>query len=138
MPKAGFCEVLFNAPVCIALDAPPSEKPLGHPENRPHHFTYPEIRALVETYRAEGWDERAIVVRANESTYCRSVPVNWGVVIDLNTQPGVMGQTYMPIKVRWVMSGNVSNHWPEDLLLIHKSIDQWSLEQFLELQEKFK
>jgi hypothetical protein len=136
MANDNLSEVLFNAPICIELDAPEHEEPLGHPNNRPHHFTYTEIKTLTDKYHEDGWDERAVVVRSTCSIYARSVPSNWGFITALNTTMGNFGQVYCPIIVRWALDGSITRHWPEDLLLIHKSMPLGVLDFVLESQEE--
>ncbi len=135
MAKPVTTKVLFDDPICIELCPPESDKPIGHPDNRPHHFTHGEINALVARYIEQGWDERAVVVKTDVHKFQQSSPYNWGIVMDMNRSMGVFGQSYAPIRVRWLGSGTVSSHWPEELYLIHKSISMWDFEQIIEQQQ---
>lgn len=131
--ESGRTQVVFNAPICIILDPP--DRPDHVDPNHVKAFTYEEIRGMTKKYMEQGWDERAIVARAEVHRFNVSVPYNWGVVIDLNRTPMAGGTQYAPIKVRWIGSSTTSNHWPEELLLIHKSISMWELDQLVDAQE---
>lgn len=134
--KSVTTKVLFDDPICIELCPPKTEQqPIGHPDNRPHHFTHNEINEMVLQYVAQGWDERAIVVAVSTPKFQLASPYNWGVVTDMNRHMGVFGQKYAPIKVRWIGTGTIASYWPEELYLIHPSISVWDFEQAIENQQ---
>lgn len=128
--KEELTEVLFNQPICIQLDPPVLDLPEVRKQK---HLNSSEIRRLVEQYDEWGYGERAIVADATHHTLRQSSPRNWGVVLELNT---TMPHTrdYAPIKVQWVLNGRVDDLWPEDLILIHRSISLWEFENLAKYQ----
>jgi hypothetical protein len=122
-------KVYFNDPITQTIGPPPLV-------GRPTALSFSEIQSLIKQLRMEGWDERAVVTRrvfhpsGNPNMYDMCRPINWGIVIDLRTTAIVVtGQPYLPIKVRWVDDGSISEHWPEELVMIHESMGQWETDQ---------
>lgn len=124
-------EVYFNEPIEEEI------KPLQ--PVRPTSFSYQDVQVLARRLRAEGWDERAIVSLRREfphsglpNWYEMGRPQNWGIVMDLRTTVvAPTGTPYKPIKVRWVSDGSITDHWPEELVLIHEALSFFETEQKL-------
>jgi hypothetical protein len=95
-------------------------------------YLYTEITEICRKLRDAGWDHRAIVVErklypnGSLAMFDMANPKQWGFVQQLN-QIAAVDRAYVPIKVQW-FEGSISEHWPEDLFLIHCSETQSSLD----------
>jgi hypothetical protein len=100
---------------------------------RKNAYLYTEITEIVRKLRVAGWDHRAIVVERKLypsgflATFDMVKPQNWGVVQQLN-QTAPSDRDYRPLRVIWFEDGTISEHWPEDLFLVHESETQTDLE----------
>lgn len=113
--KQALDRVLFDKPVCFQIDAPPD------PNAQPSNLSHAEVQKFCKLYRDEGYADRAVVAEADKFSYYYEQPKNWGVVIDLQTYVP-MNRPYKPLKVMWMDGRPVSEHWPEELVFIHRAI----------------
>lgn len=127
--------VFFGAPIMGEIKAP-------QPPGRPTQLGYQEIQALCKGLREVGMQERAVVTLRRvfagsgmTNNYEMNRPVNWGVVTDLKATVGFTGAVYFPLKVQWIKDGSITEHWPEDLLLIHEAKSSWEMDNLI--KEKF-
>jgi hypothetical protein len=114
-------EVLFDAPLTIEIE--PIIKPLSLANNtQPSHD---EMQECVRKCKANGFDERAIVVKRGQSWQCTR-PNYFGVVSSVRAY-SPMNDTYFPLEVQWFdsflnNSTKTTKHFPEELWLIHEAI----------------
>lgn len=87
---------------------------------------------MCRLYETEGWAEKAVVVLRGPRYKVISA-MNWGIVIDLQKYCQPAGTPYRPIKVRWVENGVTTTHWPEDLILLHKPLSLWEIENEMDM-----
>jgi hypothetical protein len=132
--KSQVSRVFFNKPISGEI------KPPG-PPGRPTVLSYQEVQDLCRQLRTEGFDIRAIVIKrvmytnGQPDIYNMSRPINWGSVVDLrSTSITTSGQPYFPLKVQWVKDGSISEHWPEDVFLLHKAMSQYEIENVIKEQ----
>ncbi len=120
-------EVCFNPPIYIEIAAPV-------PEGRKDTYSYTEIIRLTDDMRLDGWDERAIVMlRSLQNKYYNAMPSNWGIVVDLK-RTMVYRDVFYPLKVKW-FDGSTSEHWPEDLFMVHRAISRLEVDELINKQE---
>jgi hypothetical protein len=124
-------QVFFGAPIFGEIKAP---APVG----RPTQMGYAEIQNLCRDLRQKGLQDRSIVTLVRRfsgsgltNNYEMNKPLNWGVVTDLKTTVGFTGAAYFPLKVQWVKDGAITEHWPEELLLIHEAKSSWDLDNLI-------
>lgn len=133
MAAATSTRVLFERPVCETINPNVGKA-------RPTDPNYQEVQQFCRDIRAEGFDERAVVTMlklytsGQPATYDMAKPENWGIVIGLRTSSFISpGSVYLPIKVQWVKDGSISEHWPENLMLIHRAMQQHDLGKHFDL-----
>lgn len=126
----GKSRVFFPAPIIGEVAAP-------RPPGRPTILAYHEIQNLTKALRDDGWDVRSVVsklIKFNSGTlnyYEMARPLSWGVIVDVRNTVGITGTVYFPFKVQWVADGSISEHWPEELVLIHDAVSQHTVENII-------
>jgi hypothetical protein len=108
-------DVWFNAPVVGEIKGPAPEVPAIQ------QYFHRDIIPIIDALKADGIDDRAVVVRRTGTEFYRASPNNWGIVIDLNRNHSNMNEPYAPIKVKWV-DGSISSYWREELYIMHKAL----------------
>lgn len=122
---ANTCKVCFDPPICVEIDAP------ARP-GRPLDMPYQDKLSLIAHLKNGGWDDRAVVTLRSHQRYTVLTPISWGVVIDMNRVSPLGQEPYKPIKVKWCRDGKTTDHWPEELYLLHKPLTVWDIDEVME------
>lgn len=120
--------VYFDPPVCFQVNPPTVN-------GRKAQYLYGEVTEIARKLRMAGWDHRAIVVK--RQFYAGSGWPNmtemaktssWGAVLQITTTVSA-DRPYLPLKVVWFVDGSITEHWPEELFLVHESMTQTELDK---------
>jgi len=103
--------------------------------NRQREYTREECHEIALGCQVSGFGIGAIVARRNRAT--AMFPASWGIVSGLTRfPPHIADVPYCPLDVRWITSGTTLPMWPDELYLIHQSLDDITLRSILESQEE--
>lgn len=119
--------VAFNEPITEHIKGPA-------PTVRGEGMDHSEIMELVNKMKAVGFGDGAIVTRRNQNLYeMRSAP-NWGMVRDMRTYRQTPLTVYWPLQVVWFTDGELSYHWPDELVVVHAAMDWQDMNKHLQAQ----
>lgn len=134
--KSTDVEVLFNKPVCKEITGtPPSVQEMAHSVQTAgrvaNDIPFEHRQAIVQKCRADGFDERAIVARHHHEKppYMSTQMTNWGIVTQNHTWT-IGNKPWAPLTIKW-FTGEESEMFPHDLILIHKTMSQWEAGEFV-------
>ncbi len=120
--------VAFNTPLEKEIGPPP-------PVYRGSNLTHLEMSQAASTAIAEGFNEGAIVVLRSRDVYARRRPFSWGVVNGLNRYKAYDDKGFSPLSVRWVNGDPITKQWPDELYLIHRSMNDVQFDEKLKGQD---
>lgn len=121
-------KVVFNAPIEIELIAPKLKE-------RGSDWGHAEIQTYIYEAIGRGYDENAIVVRRNETSYMRRDVTNWGIIKRVWRYRSHTGGTYLPYEVLWFKTGETTGLWDDALWLVHKHQSTAELDAIFKAQE---
>lgn len=119
--------VAFNTPV--EKEIPPPD-----PVVRGANLDHVQMREIANQAIADGFDEGAIVVLRTKDAYSRRRPFNWGLVQGINRYTAYEEKGFSPLSIRWVNGEPISKQWPDDLYLIHRSMNDVQFDEKLKGQ----
>jgi len=114
--KLTSAHVAFNTPLTLEIAAP-------EPVARGAGLTHVQMQEIAKAAIADGFDEGAIVVLRSKDVYSRRRQYNWGVVHGINRYIAQTEKGFSPLTVRWICDASLTKVWPDDVYLIHKSMN---------------
>lgn len=120
--------VVFNQPIEIEIKAP--KVPV-----RGEGLDHTQIQTVITQLKDDGFDEGAIVVRRKDSRWERKRPSSWGIITNMVKWRQYQNPGWDPIQVKWIMNGQLTNHWGEDLLVIYEPYTTLELDDLFDGQE---
>ncbi len=108
--------VAFNTPLQLEIAGP-------EPAIRGEGLTHVQMVEIAKQAVADGFDEGCIVVLRSKDQYSRRRPFNWGVVSAINRYIAHNEKGFFPLNVRWNNDATVGKFWPDELLVIHRSMN---------------
>ncbi len=73
-------------------------------------------------------------MRRTEDAYSRRRPFRWGYVSTINRYVAHDEKGFAPLSIRWGNDASITKHWPDDLYLIHRSMNDVQFDEKLKGQ----